>query len=986
MGQQQDSYEIMCRFLELLDVHEPATTLFLFETEIQISCRTVSYGRRLPNERFRSISLEISNQSSVCDIIKQTMIQVLEGNDQWNTESSHGMQDATLRRTIIQAPTVLQLHLKRFTFDGYGEKVLHCATFGQELLLETSGGSAKYCLSSVLVHTGTLASGHFYSFVKKSKSWFRCDDNRVIEVSVDQAIDENFGGKKKGREYIKNQPTAYVLIYVLDSADDSSAEPVIAKDMQEKYQTCVQHYRDKYVKHGLFLKNLVEKQCMHCWYVLETLFRQSSDSFRVLFDGDRLHPDQSSQNGLVEILNVAFDPNDTIQSALMRSQLQVSNDFDMLHLHLLRERSHSNCQQSEKNLSKCSFAATVEFGGTQYHLQSVVVHATGKPYVIFTKPNCWPHWFRCSCHGHISEVDSEVAIEDNFGGMMRQQVKSGTRSNCAAALIPSQSTAQILLYVKESVTVAPHPPFDSDLTTIADFVSPDMKQLLTEVTADDLLMFEQRPLASPFSEAQAVPESLLKFVVQRKDALPLQGRINNDHVSDCLSMFAILRQDTLFILPIHCFSISLHPNQSQNWPRSFTRFVSKYNFNYVVAMLSIDPSGNASNSNDSQETRWVASVGNVAHKRAWYYGPSKNSGLYKSPLLINILSAVMTYKTKKEFTFQKSGCPVKHKFRCSHPSDNTHCGIWSLMLIQNWCTYTVQQYIDHVKDMSLESMITFAKNCREQLISDLEKGVADSSMMFCPPISKVKSSFWTFTKQMHFAYCLKGKFGGDFQEQCFQDGTLKTLDPNDGMKCEEDGNPRESVHFFTSQDSFVKVYRILLGSSDHASTSNLAKALHEASATAYVCPKYKWRCEVFGIVTQGVHASYLHVCILRSLLNAAGLSEEKAQCAFISLLERWGVVHGDPHVGNAKMKLGLTEIELIDLERSFLLGSGDKADIISSTREYVNNANARHRLLEKMRKQGMDDVRKRFCGICKNQIDLLKLELKDFLKIFDPSS
>lgn len=308
------------------------------------------------------------------------------------------------------------------------------------------------------------------------------------------------------------------------------------------------------------------------------------------------------------------------------------------------------------------------------------------------------------------------------------------------------------------------------------------------------------------------------------------------------------------------------------------------------------------------------------------------------------------------------------------------------MLIQNWCTRTVEQYRKHVNEMPLESMITFANNCREKLIADLEQGVADSSMIFCPPISKVESSFWTFTKQMHFAYCLKDKFGVDFQEQCFQDGTLKTLDPNDGMKCVEDGNPRESVHFFTGQDSFVKVYRILLGSSDQASTSNLAKALHEASATAYVCPKYNWRCEVFGIVTQGVHASYLHVCILRSLLNAAGLSEEQAQRAFISLLVRWGVVHGDPHEGNAKLNLGLTGIEVIDLERSFLLGSGDKDDMISRTIQYVNDANARHQLLEKMRKQGMDDVRKRFFVICQDQMNLLKLELKDFLNIFDPSS
>jgi len=433
-------------------------------------------------------------------------------------------------------------------------------------------------------------------------------------------------------------------------------------------------------------------------------------------------------------------------------------------------------------------------------------------------------------------------------------------------------------------SLSPHRSFDSNTISQSASNCHEMEMLLTDVTDNDFSMFST-PLASRCSEPQAAPESLLKFVAQRKNPLPLQGQLNNDHVSDCLSMFAILREDTLFILPMHCFSISHDPAESQKWLCTFTRFVSKHNFNYVVAMLSIEPSGNASQMNHSQETRWVASVGDVAKEKAWHYDPAKTEGQQKqSLLLIRILSAVMTYKTQKEFNFQETECPVK--IRCQRPS---HSGILSLVCIQNWCTCTLAEYEMYVKNFSPSLMENFAEECNVNLIADLKQGVADSSMMFWPQKNSISSysnisSFWNITKQMHFAYCLREKFGCDFQEQFYQHGILQELDPNDGIKCVEDGNPRESVHFFTSHDSVVKVYRILLGSSHRASTNNLAKALHEASATAYVCHKCNWRCEVFGIVTQGVHASYLHVCILRTLLNAADLSAEQARGAFILLL------------------------------------------------------------------------------------------------------
>jgi len=86
------------------------------------------------------------------------------------------------------------------------------------------------------------------------------------------------------------------------------------------------------------------------------------------------------------------------------------------------------------------------------------------------------------------------------------------------------------------------------------------------------------------------------------------------------------------------------------------------------------------------------------------------------------------------------------------------------------------------------------------------------------------------------------------------------------------------------------------------------------------------------------------------------------------------------------MKVGCKDIEVFDFERSFISGTENISDIVSTTGTYVNKPNARAELLNKMRKQGMDDTRKRFREKCKGSIvHLLTLKLEDFLKIFDPS-
>ena len=221
------------------------------------------------------------------------------------------------------------------------------------------------------------------------------------------------------------------------------------------------------------------------------------------------------------------------------------------------------------------------------------------------------------------------------------------------------------------------------------------------------------------------------------------------------------------------------------------------------------------------------------------------------------------------------------------------------MFTLNWCTRTLREYEDHMTLLHTQSEILkeFAENCRLHFNADIEQGVADKTLMFwnSPKIISCNDSFWTVTNEMRLDRFLRAEFQCDFQEKKHVDGRLQPLSFGDM----QEGNPWEAVHFYAGTNRLVKVYRVLLTGAKSSSTTNfLAQALHEASATAYVCSKKQWHYDIFGVVTRGAHSSYVHVCIVRSLLCASSfINAPKARSAILDLLRSSRLVHGDPQIG-----------------------------------------------------------------------------------------
>jgi hypothetical protein len=239
------------------------------------------------------------------------------------------------------------------------------------------------------------------------------------------------------------------------------------------------------------------------------------------------------------------------------------------------------------------------------------------------------------------------------------------------------------------------------------------------------------------------------------------------------------------------------------------------------------------------------------------------------------------------------------------------------------------------------------------------------------PAPVVDTSLWTAIKQTSLAQYLSSRFDTNFGEHANVNGKLSAI---------QGGDSEAQVRFYVSSSLVVKAYKNVLKS--NAEKHYLARGLHEIAATAFVCDKKGWKCEVFGVRIDGI----THICLLRARLKSKPLTADEASTAFVDVLETTEVAHGDTHPENV-LEDASGGFEVLDCERSFLIDKKLKAEIASTIRIYAHEPLKRPDLLNVIRKQGLEATRHRFILLARKFLnshrDIFDLGIDELFATFE---
>ncbi|KFK38805.1 hypothetical protein AALP_AA3G162400 [Arabis alpina] len=168
----------------------------IFGGALQSQVKCLSCGAESNKaDEIMDISLEILHSNSVKESLQKFFqSEILDGNNKYRCENCKKLVTARKQMSILQAPNILVIQLKRF--EGiFGGKIDKAIAFGEILVLSSFMSKAskdpqpEYKLFGIIVHSGfSPESGHYYAYVKDSSGqWYCCNDS-VVSLSTSQEV------------------------------------------------------------------------------------------------------------------------------------------------------------------------------------------------------------------------------------------------------------------------------------------------------------------------------------------------------------------------------------------------------------------------------------------------------------------------------------------------------------------------------------------------------------------------------------------------------------------------------------------------------------------------------------------------------------------------------------------------------------------------------------------------------------------------------
>lgn len=126
----------------------------------------------------------------------------------YNCSSCRKQTKVTKRLTLEKLPPILTIQLKRFEhFNGMGSKIeshvsIPLVLSMGEYTTAACAGENNYELFGIVVHIGSVNTGHYIAYIKKGNLWFKFDDATVTRVSQEDV----------------SKVSAYLLFYCINES------------------------------------------------------------------------------------------------------------------------------------------------------------------------------------------------------------------------------------------------------------------------------------------------------------------------------------------------------------------------------------------------------------------------------------------------------------------------------------------------------------------------------------------------------------------------------------------------------------------------------------------------------------------------------------------------------------------------------------------------------------------------------------------------
>ncbi|XP_010916668.1 ubiquitin carboxyl-terminal hydrolase 17 isoform X2 [Elaeis guineensis] len=221
------------------------------------------WGKSERHERMMDLTVEIQGNIGTLEeaLRKFTATEILDGENKYHCNRCKSYERAKKKLTILDAPNILTIALKRFQSGKFG-KLNKAVKFPEYLDLApymsgTNDKSPLYRLYAVVVHLDVMNaafSGHYVCYVKSTQGkWYKTDDSMVKQVELESVLSKN----AYMLLYARCSPHAPSLIRStisqgpVKSKNSQCKEAVCSEPVKEKARSCsmISHHASSVVQH-----------------------------------------------------------------------------------------------------------------------------------------------------------------------------------------------------------------------------------------------------------------------------------------------------------------------------------------------------------------------------------------------------------------------------------------------------------------------------------------------------------------------------------------------------------------------------------------------------------------------------------------------------------------------------------------------------------------------------------------------------------------